>query len=318
MIMRDIETRLLRSFLSVATERSFSAAADMLDCSQGTMSIRIRALEKQIGIRLFDRGGNGVDLTPGGRDLLPEIQRFVDAHDRLRDRIRSETPCTSVRLGIEEYLGARLLPRLLRIVPQAHEGLDLRVQCQSNRALKTLVQARSLDLAVIILSGPISSATELARPGLQWVAAPDFAFDNRCPLPLALQPAGCSLRDSGIAALKAAGASYRVMLSSPSGLAIWGAVESGAAITILPDGTIPAAWQVVGPALGLPPLRPACIQLVEGLGPQSESVLTVRQAIGRALRMIYSSVPDPEPVETAAFAVQQGCPVSVVSTDRKT
>ena len=306
MFMRDIETKLLRSFLSVATERSFSAAAEMLNCSQGTMSIRIRTLEEQIGGRLFDRGGGGVELTPCGRDLFPEIQSFVDAHDRLRDRIRSETPCTSVRLGIEEYLAARLLPRLLQIVPQAHEGLDLRVLCQSNRALKALVQARSLDLAVIILSDRTSSATELGRPGLQWVAAPDFALDHRCPLPLALQPAGCSLRDSGIAALNAAGASYRVMLSSPSGLAIWGAVEAGAAITILPDGTIPTDWQVVGPALGLPPLRPACIQLVEGFGPHTESVLTVRQAIGRALDMIYSPVPDSRRTEAAAPAVQQG------------
>ena len=306
MTMRDIETKLLRSFLSVAAERSFTAAAELLDCSQGTMSIRIRAFEKQIGLRLFDRRGNRVELTASGRELLPAIQGFVDTHDRLRDRIRSETPCASVRLGIEEYLGARLLTRLLRIVPQAHEGLDLRVRCQTNRALKALVQARSLDLAVIILCNPTDTATELASPGLQWVAARDFAFDDRSPLPLALQPAGCSLRDSGIAALDAAGASYRVLLSSPSGLAIWGAVESGAAITILPDGTFPRAWRVVGPALGLPPLGHAYIQLVERLGPQSESVLAVRQAIGNAFETMYRPVHNSQRLKAAAPVIQHG------------
>ena len=87
MVMRDIETKLLRSFLFVATEQSFSAAAELLNCSQGTMSLRIKSLEKKVGKPLFRRGRHKVELTGAGRNLLPAVRDFIEMHDRLKNRI---------------------------------------------------------------------------------------------------------------------------------------------------------------------------------------------------------------------------------------
>lgn len=84
--MRDIDTKLLRSFVAVASELSFSAAAEMLGCSQGTMSLRIRALETQLGVRLLDRSGRDLRLTPAGKDFYSDARNIVETHDRLFDR----------------------------------------------------------------------------------------------------------------------------------------------------------------------------------------------------------------------------------------
>ena len=51
----DLDIKQLRAFISVATEQSFTGAAKALNCTQGTISSRIRALENQLGVRLFDR-----------------------------------------------------------------------------------------------------------------------------------------------------------------------------------------------------------------------------------------------------------------------
>ena len=83
MRMPDIETRLLRSFVSAATQESFSAAAEKLGCSRGAISLRIHALEDRLGVRLFDRGGGGLRLTPAGRDLLGDARAILEMHDRL-------------------------------------------------------------------------------------------------------------------------------------------------------------------------------------------------------------------------------------------
>ncbi len=288
--MRDIETKLLRSFLSVATQQSFSAAAEFMDCSQGTMSLRIRSLERQTGVLLFNRKGQKVELTGAGRDLLPAVQDFVDMHDRLKDRINSGLVSGTVRLGVAECLGVPLLARLLRTDPHLRGDLELSVRCQLSRQLQQKVQARSLDLAVVINHEQHSKATQLARPQMHWVAAPGFISDRTSPLPLASFPAGCSLRDVGIEALDQAGIAYRFAVCSPSGQVVQGAVESGAAVTILPDGIIPPDWKIVGPALGLPNLGFICIELVERLGRQSEAVAAVKRAIGSVFNTMYRPV----------------------------
>ena len=83
--MRDVETRLLRSFIVVAAKQSVSQGAKRLGWSQGTMSLRISKLEEDLGLQLFKRGRYNFKLTPAGRDLLPDAQALLDMHDRLFD-----------------------------------------------------------------------------------------------------------------------------------------------------------------------------------------------------------------------------------------
>lgn len=85
----DLDIKLLRSFLCVASEESISKAARVLGCARGTVSLRIDALERELGVRLFHRGRGGVTPTAAGRDLLPEIRALVDSLDGLVERVRS-------------------------------------------------------------------------------------------------------------------------------------------------------------------------------------------------------------------------------------
>jgi len=86
----DIDTVLLRAFLAVAVEGSFFAASRMLNCSQATVSLRVKKLEEQLQVRVLKRGGSSaVRLTAAGRELLPDAEAMVAQHDRIVSRHRA-------------------------------------------------------------------------------------------------------------------------------------------------------------------------------------------------------------------------------------
>ncbi len=277
--MQDIDTRLLRSFIAVAAEQSVSMAAKRLGCSQGTMSLRIRKLEDQLGLRLFDRGRYNLKLTAAGRDLLPDAQALVDMHDRIFDHATVKLATGTVRLGMGEGCDFGLLPKLLRRVQDHYNGIDLSIQCEAGADLVASIQAKSVELAVVALPEQIASATVLARPRLQWVAAPDFPFERQKTIPLACFPDGCYFRTAGIAALESRDIAHRLALISPSEEAIHNAVRAGVGITIMAEGTVPGDLRAIVRPSVLPAIGSTCIQLLQGSNAMSDAAQAIRREI---------------------------------------
>ena len=67
-----------RLFLAIARHRSLARAAAALDLGQATVSERLKALEAEVGARLFERQGRGVTLTPAGTAFRPHAERALD------------------------------------------------------------------------------------------------------------------------------------------------------------------------------------------------------------------------------------------------
>ncbi|MEU7260513.1 LysR family transcriptional regulator [Streptomyces rimosus] len=106
-----MDTRLLRTFTTLARTGSFTAAAAELHLAQSTVTVQIRALEKDLRVRLFDRLPSGAVLTDTGARLLERAQHVLDAEDRLHHEAHTAAPIEgSVTLGASESLCAYRLP----------------------------------------------------------------------------------------------------------------------------------------------------------------------------------------------------------------
>lgn len=82
-----MELRHLRAFVAVADLRSFTRAAEELQVVQSAVSASVRGLEQELGIAVFTRTTQRVDLTDAGRALLPEARRALAALDGGRQAV---------------------------------------------------------------------------------------------------------------------------------------------------------------------------------------------------------------------------------------
>ncbi len=79
-----MDTEFARTFLAVVAAGNFVGAAERLHVTQSTVSARIQALERQLGVRLLHRGRGGAELTPAGRRFLRHAKSLVRTLEQAR------------------------------------------------------------------------------------------------------------------------------------------------------------------------------------------------------------------------------------------
>ncbi len=136
-----------RAFLVTAEEGSLSAAARALGMAQPTLGRQVDGLEQELGIVLFERVGRGLQLTPGGLELLDHVRVMGDAAGRVSMNAlgQSQTLEGRVCISASETYAAVLLPPIiakLRILePDIHVEIVV-----SNQASD--LRRREADIAI--------------------------------------------------------------------------------------------------------------------------------------------------------------------------
>ena len=141
--MARVELRQLRYFVAVAEELNFGRAAERLLIAGPSLSQQIKALERDLGVRLFDRDRRSVSLTPAGAALLPHTRALLDRADDLKRRAGRLSGSESVRLGYVNWLPPDLSSRTAAVA-QVH--VDAWVAPSHTQVAR--VADGSLDLAV--------------------------------------------------------------------------------------------------------------------------------------------------------------------------
>ncbi|WP_433180699.1 LysR family transcriptional regulator [Actinoallomurus sp. CA-150999] len=152
-----MELRQLRYFLTVAEELNFGRAAERLMIAGPSLSQQIKALERDLGVRLFDRDRRSVTLTPAGAALLPHTRALLERADDLQRRAARISGSEPVRLGYVNWVPADLTARTSAVA-----RLHVDAWIAPSHAQAARVADGSLDLAVCWVR-----AADLARHGLQ-------------------------------------------------------------------------------------------------------------------------------------------------------
>ena len=115
--MIRVELRQLRYFVAVAEDLSFGRAAERLLIAGPSLSQQIKALERDLGVRLFDRDRRSVALTPAGSALLADARALLERADDLQRRARRLAGSEPVRLGYVNWLPPDLNARTAAVAP---------------------------------------------------------------------------------------------------------------------------------------------------------------------------------------------------------
>lgn len=185
----DIQT--LRTFLLVAEERSFSAAAQRLHLTQPAVSKRIALLEQQLGCELFDRIGRTITPTEAGVALLPHakaiIQQLYSAEQAVRDL--SGAVAGDLRIATSHHIGLHRLPPVLSAFSKAFPGVALDIDFMDSEQAYDLIMQGRLELAVVTLA-PAGESSMVSHP----VWHDPLVFMAASEHPLALHQA-CTLAE---------------------------------------------------------------------------------------------------------------------------
>ncbi|MFC9269041.1 LysR family transcriptional regulator [Streptomyces zhihengii] len=175
-----MDTRLLRTFATVARAESLTAAAERLHLVQSTVTAQVQALEKELGLRLFDRLPRGVVLTGAGREVMAHVEAVLEAESRLRavaasaggggDRLTGR-----VVLSAGESLVSARLPAVIAALRRTHPGIEVDLRTMGTAAAVAALRTGELDLALLLEDEAAFrdiECTPLAREPLVLVCAP--------------------------------------------------------------------------------------------------------------------------------------------------
>lgn len=162
-IVARMDISLFKTFLCVARVRHFGKAADTLFVTQAAVSARIKLLESTLGVQLFKRERNNIQVTPAGERLRKHAETIVSGWERARLDVALESEfMQSLAVGMTSDLWDLGVMRWTERVYTAHPELALRLEVNSAEMLITRVIDSVLDLAFVY--EPPTAVELVARP----------------------------------------------------------------------------------------------------------------------------------------------------------
>ncbi|MFD1935033.1 LysR family transcriptional regulator [Nonomuraea mangrovi] len=169
----DVHLRELRYFVAAAEELHVTRAAERLFVSQPALSKQLRALERQVGCRLFDRVPSGLALTRQGEALLPVARDLLARWDEGLDLVRQAAPAGTLVVGLQTAVGRGIQAEALRLFRQRMPGwaVSLRVVGWDDPSVG-LADGTS-DVAFLWLPAPEGLATFVLSTERRFVCMPE-------------------------------------------------------------------------------------------------------------------------------------------------
>ncbi len=146
-----LENFRLKVFRAVAEHLNFRKAAEHLFLTQPAITLQIKALENDLGVRLFDRSGHRVALTPQGRTLLRYANKIAALSAAAeQDLVASDgKPSGELSLGVSTTIAQYVLPRLIGAFLTEHPRVQLAVHSGNTEEVIDLLLAAKVSIGLI-------------------------------------------------------------------------------------------------------------------------------------------------------------------------
>lgn len=237
----------LRSFLAVASSRSFTRAANRLGLSQPAVSQQVRRLEDAAGRQLLVRDTRSVRLTDNGEAMAGFARTILAAQDEAVRYFSGSAMRGRLRFGAADELALGELPSVLREFRQSHPQLSLELTVTQSGTLRRRLDSGQLDLIFVNRADGADAADGrvVGRDRLVWVAPPGTVVDGGQPLPIVTYAAPSWSRSAALAALDNAGRAWRITCNTREVNGILAATRAGLGLCVLAASRIPPDLRIV-------------------------------------------------------------------------
>ncbi|HTS10122.1 MAG TPA: LysR substrate-binding domain-containing protein [Candidatus Eisenbacteria bacterium] len=149
--MAQLENFRLKVFRTVAEHLNFRKAAEQLFLTQPAVTLQIKALENDLGVRLFDRSGHRVAVTPQGKSLLRYANKIAALSAAAeQDLVASDgKPSGELSLGVSTTIAQYVLPRLIGAFLTEHPRVQLEVHSGNTEEVIDLLLAAGVSIGLI-------------------------------------------------------------------------------------------------------------------------------------------------------------------------
>lgn len=303
--MAQLENFRLKVFRTVAEHLSFRKAAEHLFLTQPAVTLQIKALEEELGVRLLERAANGVSLTPQGSLLMVYAQKMAVLAAEAEQKLTSEDGKMSgeLAIGASTTIAQYVLPRLIGAFLDEHPRVKMLLHSGNTEEMVGLL----LDgkVSVCLIEGPARQRgvrTEaFMEDEMALIAPADFEFDRLTreqllSATLLMREQGSGSRRIVECALENAGfklKSFKRVMNLDSTEAIKSAVEAGLGLGFVSRWAISKELELrtlkVAEVAGLHITRH--FSLISRTGPEPSGVCGAFREFALARARILSKVP---------------------------
>ena len=229
----------LKTFVAIAQERSLTRAAERVFTSPPAVSAQIKALEDELGVKLFDRTSRGMTLTEAGSRLLEEAERTLSSASRMRSTAAQMRGAAQglVRFGtVSDPIALRLGDALVKLA-ERHPQVTLQLQQGLSFETIAALQRGELDCAYVMTDREEIDGLEIQRLGAVDLvvvlptavaeAHPDLSLAELVALPWVGTPPQCVLRRHLDSLFASAGREYEEGAMANTDGAVRNMVASG-------------------------------------------------------------------------------------------
>lgn len=171
----------IRSFHLVASLGTFAQAAERLNATQPAVSARIAALERSLGVILFDRSGHRVALTHEGRVFLQTAERLLRIEAQFLAASRSGKLVGTSKIGIADTVAISWFPDFLMELRTTSPDVVVELRVGSSYRLRAELIQRQIDIAILV--GPLTDSEVqnhlLCDCPMAFVSSPDLKLHGR-------------------------------------------------------------------------------------------------------------------------------------------
>ncbi len=237
-----MELKNLHTFAAVADTGSVAGASRELHCVQSNVTTRIKSLEGELGVELFNRSRSGMALTAAGTAFLPYALDVLRAELRARASVADfGNSVKFLRIGSMESTLAVRLPKIIAAFRKKHPDMRLQIFSGPTEDLLHKLVQDQIDVAFV--------GGKFARPGLmgQALFAEEMVMissaelkepDGLRSLPIIVFKQGCSYRDFTRRWMRKSGLAPNDIFELGTLDGILGCVASGVGISCLPRSVI--------------------------------------------------------------------------------